>query len=156
VTQHTSLSRRTALAGAALLVGDLTSSVAGASERGEAAPDCCGNGPPQLRLYGTGIHPVLPDCCETAMDFENPFWSDGLGGQLGQYYYVFVPNTDVIVTKYVDSNGISHKVKRYTVPEYSGIIFRIQPGFTLGLRWPAGTKPDFSTRQLWKKEGGIY
>jgi len=67
-----------------------------------------------------------------------------------------VPNVDVKVTKYVDKDGVSHKVKRYVVPEYSGIIFRIQPGFTLGLLWPAGTKPDFSTRQLGKKEGGIY
>jgi hypothetical protein len=151
VTHDASLSRRAALAGAALLVGDLRPSAAGSED--EDSPACCGNGPPQLLRYGTGIHPVLPDCCEATMDFENPLWNDGLGGQ---YYYVFVPNLDVQVTRYVDKDGIGHKVKRYKVPEYSGIIFRIQPGFTLGLAWPVGTKPDFSTRQLGKKEGGIY
>jgi hypothetical protein len=153
VTRNATLSRRSALAGAALLVGDLTSSAAGTGGESGDAVACCGNGPPMLLLYGTGIHPVLPDCCETSMDFENPLWNDGLNGQ---YYYVFVPNVDVIVTRYVDKDGIGHKVKRYTVPEYSGIIFRIQPGFTLGLQWPPGAKPDFSTRQLGKKEGGIY
>ncbi len=156
MTPTTTLSRRTALAGAALLVGDLSSSVAGTKELGETVDSCCGNGPPQMRRYGPGIRPVFPPCCELTMEFQNALWDDGNGGLLGQYYYVCCPNTGVMVTKYVDKDGISHKVKRYTVPEYSGIIFRIQPGYTLGLLWPQGSQVDFSTRQLGKAEGGIY
>jgi hypothetical protein len=152
VTRNATLSRRTALAGAALLVGDLTSSAAGAGERGEDIASCCGNGPPQLRMYGTGIHPTLTDCCGTTVSFANPFWGDQ--GLLGQYYYVFCPDPTVKATRYVDKDGVSHKPKHYIVADYSGIIYRIQPGYTLDLEWPAGTIPDFSTRPLGRKEGG--
>jgi hypothetical protein len=151
VTRTPSLSRRTALAGAALLVGELRPTAA----RAGAEPDghCCGNGPPNLRLYGSGIHPILPDCCESTVTFNNPFWGDG--GLLGTWYYVFVPDTTVVVTEYVDKDGVSHKVKSYVVADYAGIIFRVEPGFTLGLAWSAGVTPDFSTRPLGRKEGGV-
>jgi hypothetical protein len=85
--------------------------------------------------------------------FENPFWGDA--GTSGQYYYVFVPDTRVKVDSYIDPQGGSHKPKHYTVVDYSGIIYRIEPGYTLTLGWPEGETPVFSTRPLGKKEGAI-
>jgi hypothetical protein len=155
VTRTASLSRRTALAGAALLVGELRPTAAQSHAEPDAKIDhCCGNGPPNLRLYGSGIHPILPDCCESTVTFNNPFFGDG--GLLGQWYYVFVPDTTVVVTEYIDQNGISHKPKHYVVADYAGIIYRVEPGFTLGLQWSAGITPDFSTRGLGRKEGGAF
>lgn len=149
--------RRAGLIGAAAcLAATLTRSLASAAPRGDPPPpNCCGNGPPDVAMYGTGIHPILNQT-DPNVALDNPLW----GGSTpttpqGQYYYVFIPETRVKVTGYTDPLGGEHKPRQYTVADYSGVIYRIQPGFKLSLQWPDGVMPDFSTRPLGIGEGGV-
>lgn len=152
-------SRRAGLAGAAaLLVTALSRSAAADGAVAPAQvppPNCCGNGPPNIAQYGVGIEPILQSAGPNVL-FNNALWGTPMADVTqGQFYYVFVPRTDVIVTSYTAPDGTSHKPKHYTVTGYSGIVYRIEPGFQLGLEWPDGVTPDFSTRPLGKTEGAL-
>jgi hypothetical protein len=146
------VSRRAGLAGVAVLfLACLPHAGAAGALPGEVPPPCCGNGPPNVALYGTGTESVPLEPAGQDIEFKNPFW--GKGGTKSEYAWVFAPNTSVIATSYTDPSGQQQPVISYLDPKgFQGIVFLIAPGFTLDLQWPLAQQPDFSTRPLGNKE----
>jgi len=137
---------------AALFLAGLPGAFAAGNETGDALPPpCCGNGPPNVNLYGTGIEALPLQAAGPDIEFKNPFW--GKSNTKNAYAWAFVPDATVVAFSYTDPNGLQQPVISYLDPKgFHGLVFLVAPGFTLDLRWLPGHQPDFSTRPLGSKE----
>ena len=145
------LDRRAALAGSAgLLLASLSRSVSANGSEEDRAPLglCCGNGPPNVAAYGTGVNISSPQPCGPSFQFDDAKF--GKKGSKGVYYWVFVPDQDDHSMTWTYTNP---PVKFYVNPAgYTGIVFCVEPANTLVLTWPGATQPTFSTRPVSNNE----
>ena len=139
-------SRRAALAGgaAALLMPAISTSA-----QAEVKGNCCGgNGPPNVKKNGTGVHVASGISNTQQVQFICP--KTGLKGDL-QNYYVFILDTGVTVVSYTGPGG--HQLVYYTnVPNFGGIVYVVEPNYQLTLQWLLGIPPSFSARPALSSE----
>jgi hypothetical protein len=148
-------SRRTGLAAAAALAFSALSRPSAAQAQ-DATPSlmCCGNGPPDVAIYGLGIQVQLNLTTATAGSYE--FKNQVTGREKPRWWWVFAVGDGIVFDQYIKlATGLSKPVTSYfPVPTPAGVAtaYAVESGFKLVLTWPSGTTPIFYTRLINQNE----